>query len=83
MTPADPAVEALADLLVLASERNRLEGADRLLRDLVGSEAVNAAHGIWTDRIASALEARTAPEEATRDAFALVRRLRAKPRGAA
>lgn len=46
-----PASEVLADVLAIAAERDRLTEADRLLRELVGPDAVTAAHRAWTDRI--------------------------------
>lgn len=45
--------DVLADLLVLAGEAGpeRLVQTDRLCRELVGPDAVNAAHRIWTARL--------------------------------
>lgn len=53
MTNADPGREVLADLLQLASEAgpDRLVTTDRLLREIVGPDAVNEAHRTWTDRL--------------------------------
>lgn len=71
----------LADVLVMASERDRLVEADRLLRDLVGAEAVHVAHRIWTARLRTGLlrddgPDHPRPEPTGGDVFHLLQRLR-------
>lgn len=58
-----PAPDVLADLLVTASEHSadRLVTTDRLLRELVGPDAVNAAHEAWTGRLREGLYATADP----------------------
>lgn len=82
--PAEPAgPDVIADLLIVASEvgPERLVETDTLLRNLVGPDAANWAHRIWTSRMkAGLLSGREAPAreepEPPADVFDLTRRLR-------
>lgn len=55
---ADVTPSILADLLIVASEAGPevLIAADRQLRELVGPDAVNRAHRLWTARLREAVE---------------------------
>lgn len=79
---SDPAAGVLADLLLLASEAGaeRLVETDRLLRDLAGPEAVDAAHEEWTARLSAGLEPDPHPatlEAPDAETFEMLSRLRA------
>lgn len=77
----DPGPAVLADLLVSASEHStgQLVATDRLLRETVGPDPVNAAHREWTDRLWEGITGiATVPESGTpKDALLLLRSIRA------